>query len=78
MIEEDDIDQHCPGKGLPHSFPVLLEEGEDITIEDIKRMVDKATNLDKDEKDCKQLKRNCTNWTKSFRNFPDDKIVRRR
>ena len=55
MIEEDNIDQHCLGKGLPHSFPVLLEEGEDITIEDIERMVDKATNLDRDEKDCKQL-----------------------
>ena len=36
MIEEDNVDQHCPGKGLPSSFPVLLEEGEDITIEDIK------------------------------------------
>ena len=35
MIEEDDVDQHHPGKGLPISFPVLLEEGEDITIEDI-------------------------------------------
>ena len=78
MIEEDDVDQHRPGKGLPSSFPVLLEEGEDITIEDIKRMVDKATNLDKDEKDCKQLKRNCMNWMKLSRNSPDDKISGRR
>ena len=56
MIEEDNIDQHRPGKGLPSSFPVLLEEGEDITIEDIERMVDKATNLDKNGKDLKQLR----------------------
>ena len=35
---------------------MLLEEGKDITIEDIKRMVDKATNLDRDGKDLKQLR----------------------
>ena len=56
MIEEDDIDQHRLGKGLPSSFPVLLEENEDITIEDIKRMVEKATNLDRNGKDLKQLR----------------------
>ena len=56
MIEEDDVDQHRPGKGLPSPFPVLLEEGEDITIEDIKQMVEKATNLDRNGKDLKQLR----------------------
>ena len=56
MIEEDDVDQHCPGKGLPSSFPVLLEEDEDITIEDIEQMVEKATNLDRNGKDLKQLR----------------------
>ena len=55
MIEEEDIDQHHLGKGLLCSFPVLLEEGEDITIEDIKRMVDKATNLGRDKKDFRQF-----------------------
>ena len=55
MIEEDNVDQHRLGKGLPSSFPVLLEEGKDITIEDIKRMVEKATNLDRNGKDLKQL-----------------------
>ena len=56
MIEEDNVDQHCLGKGLHSSFPVLLEEGEDITIEDIERMVEKATNLDRNGKDLKQLR----------------------
>ena len=55
MVKEEDIDQYHLGKGLPHSFPVLLEEGKDITIEDIERIVDKATNLGRDEHEFKQF-----------------------
>jgi hypothetical protein len=39
MVEEDDVDKHHPVKGLPRSFPVLLEEDDDITIKDIKGMI---------------------------------------
>ena len=53
MVEEDDIDKHHPGKGLPFYFPVLLEDGEDITIEDIKRMVKNATMLGDNGRDPK-------------------------
>ena len=69
MIEEEDIDQHHPGKGLPHSFPVLLEEGEDITIEDIERMVDKATNLGRDEKDFRQFREDLHKLDKIIQEF---------
>ena len=78
MIEEDDVDQHRLGKGLPSPFSVLLEEGEDITIEDIERMVEKATNLDRNGKDLKQLREELMNWMKLSRNSPDDKISGRR
>lgn len=42
MVEEDDVDRHRPGKGLPLSFPVLMEEDDDITVEDIERMAENA------------------------------------
>ena len=69
MVEEDNIDWHCPEKRLPCFFPVLLEEGEDITIEDIKQMVDKATNSNKDGKDFKKIQEELHELDKIIQEF---------
>ena len=37
---------HRPGTGLPLPFPVLMEEDDDITIDDIEKMVERAPTLD--------------------------------
>ena len=56
MEEEDDADKHWPGKGLPLSFPVLLEDSDNIMVDDIERMVEEAHTFDKSGKNHKQLR----------------------
>jgi hypothetical protein len=36
IAEEDHVDMHQPGMRLPISFPVLMEEDDDIAIDNIK------------------------------------------
>ena len=56
VIEEEvDVNECQPDKGLPLSFLVLLEPGDDITLDDIKRMVKQAATFDNSTKDLKQL-----------------------
>jgi hypothetical protein len=50
MKEEDDVDGHRPENGLPSYFPVLMEEGEDIDIDDIERMAEDAPVFDRPSK----------------------------
>ena len=50
MEEEDDVDKHIKGKGLPLPLPVLLEEGDNITMDNIKRMVENAPAFDDQSK----------------------------
>ena len=50
MEEEDDVDKHIKGKGLSLPLPVLLEEGNDITMDDIERMVENAPAFDDQSK----------------------------
>jgi hypothetical protein len=49
--EEVDEEEHRPGRGLPLPYPVLLEPGDDITIDDIERMVDEANAFDTSTKE---------------------------
>jgi hypothetical protein len=51
MEEEVDEDKHRPGRGLPLPYLVLLEPGDDIMIDDIKRMVDEAATFNTSTKE---------------------------
>jgi len=42
MIEEEGVKRHQEGKGLTLSHPILLEKNNNITINDIERIVEKA------------------------------------
>ena len=57
MVEEvDNINRHRPGTGLPLPFPVLMEEDNDITVDDIERMVDRAHTLDHQAKSTQRIR----------------------
>ena len=47
---------HRPGTGLPLPFPVLMEEDDDITIDDIEKMVERAPTLDDSFRALKQVR----------------------
>lgn len=66
--EEDDVDMHHPSKGLPMPFPVLLEEDDNITLEDIERMVRRAPGLDDQSKILDRLGKSWRSWMRSSRN----------
>ena len=50
------MDMHRPGTGLPLPFPVLMEEDDDITIDDIEKMVERAPTLDDSFRALKQIR----------------------
>ena len=45
VVEEGDAERHQEGKGLTPSHPVLLDQNDDITINDIERTVEKASTF---------------------------------
>ena len=47
---------HRPGMGLPLPFPVLMEEDDDITIDDIEKMVERAPTLNDSFRALKQVR----------------------
>jgi len=53
MIEED-VERHQEGKGLTLSHPILLEKNDNITINDIERIVEKAPTFQDSSKNSKQ------------------------
>jgi len=55
-IEEEDVERHQEGKGLSPSHPVLLDQDDDITINDIERIVEKASTFQNSSKNLKQIK----------------------
>ena len=50
------MDMHRPGTGLPLPFPVLMEEDNDITIDDIEKMVKRAPTLNNSFRALKQVR----------------------
>jgi hypothetical protein len=67
--EEDDVDMHRPGMGLPMPFPVLLEEDDDIAIDNIKRMVDEAPDIINSGQDPTQVRRELEELDKIVQEF---------
>jgi len=45
VVEEEDVERHQEGKGLTPLHPVLLDQNNDITINDIKRIAEKASTF---------------------------------
>jgi len=56
MIEEEDVERHQEGKGLTLSHPILLEKNDNITINDIERIVEKAPTFQDSSKNSKQIR----------------------
>ena len=56
MIEKEDVKRHQEGKGLTLSHPILLEKNDDIMINDIKRIVEKALTFQDSSKNYKQIR----------------------
>ena len=54
--EEEDVQRHQKGKGLTPLHPVLLDQDNNITINDIKRIVAKASTFQNSSKSLKQIK----------------------
>ena len=56
VVEEEDFERHQEGKGLTPLHPVLLDQDGDITINDIKRIVEKASTFQNSRKSLNQIK----------------------
>jgi len=56
MTEEEDVKRHQEGKGLTLSLPILLEKNNNITINDIERIVEKAPTFQDSSKNSKQIR----------------------
>jgi len=56
VVEEEDVQRHQKGKGLTPLHPVLLDQDDDITINDIKRIVEKASTFQNSSKSFNQIK----------------------
>jgi hypothetical protein len=57
ISEEDNVDMHQPGMGLPIAFPVLMEEDDNIAIDDIEQMIDDAPDIIKSGQDLRQIRK---------------------
>ena len=56
VVEEEDVQRHQKGKGLTPLHPVLLDQDNDITINDIERIVEKASTLQNSSKSFNHIK----------------------
>jgi hypothetical protein len=57
ISEEDNVDMHWPGMGLPIAFPVLMEEEDDIAIDNIEQMIEDAPDVIKSGWDLRQIRK---------------------
>jgi len=69
IVEEEDVQRHQKRKGVnPHYGPVLLDQDNNITINDIERIVEKGIKPSKTSS--KSFKQNKGGATRSGRNRP--------
>jgi len=68
MIEED-VKRHQEGKGLTLSLLILLEKNNDIMINDIKRIVEKAMTFQDSSKNSKQIREELQEVDKIIQEF---------
>jgi len=77
MIEQEDVERHQEGKGLTLSHPILLEKNDDITINDIKRIVEKAPTFQDSSKNSKQIREELQEVDDIIQEFMKEKNLRR-
>jgi len=56
IVEEEDVQRHQKGKWLTPLHPVLLDQDNDITINDIERIIGKASTFQNSSKSLIQIK----------------------
>ena len=56
VVEEEDVQRHQKEKGLTPLHPVLLDQDDNITINDIERIVEKASTFQNSSKSLNQIK----------------------
>jgi len=63
VVVEEDVQRHQEGKGLTPLHPVLLDQDDNITINNIERIVEKASTFQNSSKSLKQIKEELQSWT---------------
>jgi len=77
VVEEEDVQRHQKGKGLTPLHPVLLDQNDDITINDIKRIVEKASTFQNSSKSLKQIKEELQEVDEIIQEFMEGKNLHR-
>jgi len=75
--EEEDVKRHQEGKGLTPLHPVLLDQNDDITINDIERIVEKASTFQNSSKSLKQIKKELQEVDEIVQEFMERKNLHR-
>jgi len=65
--------RHQEGKGLTPLHPVLLDQNDNITINGIKRIVEKASTFQNSSKNLKQIKKELQEVDKIVQEFMEGK-----
>ena len=73
IVEEEDVQRHQKGKGLTPLHPVLLDQDNDITINDIERIVEKASTFQNSSKSFKQIKEELQEVNEIIQEFMEGK-----
>jgi len=77
VVEKEDAQRHQEGKGLTPLHPVLLDQNDDITINDIERIVEKVSTFQNSSKSLKQIKEELQEVDKIVQEFMKGKILHR-
>jgi len=77
IVEEEDVQRHQKGKGLTPLHPVLLDQDNDITINDIERIVEKASTFQNSSKGLKQIKEELQEVDEIVQEFMEGKNLHR-
>ena len=77
VVEEEDVQRHQKGKGLTPLHPVLLDQDNDIMINDIKRIVEKASTFQNSSKSLKQIKEELQEVDEIVQEFMEGKNLHR-